>query len=60
MKTLIVTLICLLFVGCITPDQQDSRPGTDAEIAACKKKVDKLQEEINKKNDNSGVRIFDE
>jgi len=60
MKTLIVCFVCLLFVGCITPNQQDSRQGTDAEIAACKKRVDKLQKEINEKNDNSGVKIFDE
>ena len=60
MKTLIVCFVCLLFVGCITPNQNDLRPETDAEITACKKRVDKLQKELNEKKDNSGVTIFDE
>jgi len=70
MKTIIISLACILFAGCATTQSPVPQPRTEAELAACKEKVAELTAckekvaELEKKIDNedyrSNMQFFDE
>ena len=60
MKATIITLACILFIGCATPKMPVPPPRTEDEMAAWMKRVAESEQEMANSDYSSNMQFFDE
>ncbi len=60
MKATIITLACILIVGCATPKAPVPPPRTEAEMAAWMNRVAESEQEMANSDYSSNMNFFDE
>jgi len=60
MKTIIITLTCILFAGCVTPKATVPPPRTAAEMTAWMNRVAASEQIMDDQDYSSNIQFFDE